>query len=300
MSKPISKYILCTYWWGKNKTTKLLNGKIISYQELAAKLSRKCKMLKIECDILYYHNMENTNYQLNINHKPQFIKDMVKKHNKPILYIDVDILIKKYPVLFDKFVDINVDFSAYNWNSDPRAYNVFDPLTFETFGGIMYFSNSKNSIKLLNLWTKALKNDKYKCSADDRVLAMIFHKNKCINWMKCMWLPTEYVYIPEFFKNSTTMKNAVIVHQTKITTEEEANIKMKAKINRIPSDYKVDTHVSENPNYFIDVTVFKQNNIYTEYKLLLLYLMKYYEKLFNKSKTRTFNVFKKLLKEQGI
>lgn len=236
------KFVLCTYFWGKD--TKVSNTpKNITYGQLAEKLERKCKKLGIDHDVVYKADFENRNYQLNVNYKPKFILSMLKKHKKPILYIDVDMKIHKYPLLFD-VIHSDIEFAAFNWNADSRVCETFDPYIFETAGGLMYFGNTKNAMQLCSLWAKTLGTKKYMRCADDRVLALVFHKNNMLHKIKCLWIPFEYFYIPEFFKGAIKENDVVISHNHKITTEEEA-AKRGAYSSRIPKEYSLDKLVKE-------------------------------------------------------
>ena len=110
----------------------------------------KCNYLAIE----YPEFAEKGGYQLAINAKPNFIKKAIELcYPRAVLYIDGDMFIRKYPMLFD--MD-DVDFMARGWWMDPRGSDFnksisYDPYMFETSGGIMYFSQSNNSKFLVDL-----------------------------------------------------------------------------------------------------------------------------------------------------
>lgn len=268
-------FIIVSYWWGKYKT-------------LSQQFSKMCTQFNLEHDIQHMEHFKTNNYQLNINYKPQFIKTMLLKHKKPVVYLDMDMKIKMYPELFDFFSKKNIDFSAFNWNSDTRVISNFDPFTLETSGGIMYFGYTKNAFKLLNLWSNKINLVKYKKCADDRLLAMVFYESKAINWCSCFWLPFEYIYIPDYFKNVINEKNVVIMHNSNITSEEKAT-KKGASVDRVPKDYNIDEKVKTHKCLYINDTV---RNI-KHMKYLIKDLKQKYPNFF---KSNCKNVYKILLK----
>jgi len=270
-------FVVVSYWWG-------------NYKRLAERMSKTCIKMNIQSDLVYMKEFENRNYQLNINYKPTFIKKMILKHKKPVVYLDMDMKIMKYPELFEYMSYKGVDFGAFNWNADMRVFNVYDPFVFETSGGIMYFGNTKNALKLVDLWRLKLNSSKYKKCADDRVLSMAFDKSNGLKWCKCFWLPFEYIYIPDHFKGVLNMKDVVIMHNSKITSEETA-AKKGAK-DRIPSDYKIENKVKAQECLYINPVMKKLVHLRPLLKHLKRKLL--YSQCSNK------DVYKKLLKVQEL
>ena len=270
----MSTFVVVSYWWGKYKT-------------LAEKMYKTCAKMNIQCDLVHMKKFDDRNYQLNINYKPTFIKQMILKHKKPVVYLDMDMKIMKYPELFGYMSSKGVDFGAFNWNADTRVFNVYDPFTFETSGGIMYFGNTKNALKLLDLWRTKLNLPKYKKCADDRVLAMTFDKSNAIKWSKCFWLPFEYIYIPDHFKGVLNMKDVVIMHNSKITTEETAS--KRGASNRIPDDYNIEQKVKERKCLYINPVMKK-----------LVHLRPLLKHLKSKVQSNKEDVYKKLLKDKEL
>ena len=85
-------------------------------------------------------------YQSAINAKPMFIKKALEScGGRGILYVDGDMLVHKYPKIFDLQ---NVDIMAHGWGSDPRTnirfktWQCYDPYIFETSGGTMFYANT--------------------------------------------------------------------------------------------------------------------------------------------------------------
>jgi hypothetical protein len=221
-------FILASYYWGNKK-----------YHKFAKRFADRCKLLKIKYHIEYLQAFNNK-YQEGINYKPTFICNVLKKFpNQNVVYLDIDIYINKYPTLF---MNPYADFMCFNWNFDPYVTvdHKLDPYTIETAGGVFFFSNNKFAKKLLKLWEIALKKKSYNHCADDRVLAMVLYKNNVVDLLRIQSIPTEYLYIPQFFGHLKLHKKAVFIHDQDITTEEEAMLKTKQSKSRIPITYKLD------------------------------------------------------------
>jgi hypothetical protein len=233
----MAPFVVCTYWWGRGN----LSTKGIKYEKLAERLAKKCDSLKIKHDIQEILGLEKKKYQHAINHKPIFIKKMVQKHGS-VLYVDIDIDILKYPSLFENEHD--ADIMLFNWNYDPRVTNVVDPYILETSGHIMFYKNSQQTMKLLDLWNGCLKKNIN--MADDRILAMVFNKSKALQWCKVDWLPVEYDFIPQYYGHLKI--KPVLVHSGNLTSEEVAS----PNRSRIPSSYNLGKLVRRRNIYISD------------------------------------------------
>jgi hypothetical protein len=171
-------------------------------------------------------------YQLAINAKPFFIRKSLDVLNgRAAMYIDGDMLINKYPAIFDM---PNVDFMARGWNVDPRSApqkyktNVcFDPYIFETSGGTMYFANTPASKTLLADWHKESGKPVNKGKADDRILSLIFTAKRYIPHTNTIQLPIEYLWLGELYNDTIDPKDMskadiYIEHPECLTGEERA------------------------------------------------------------------------------
>ena len=139
-------------------------------------------------------------YQLAINAKPLFIQKALELcAPRAVVYIDGDMTINHYPRIFD--VD-DVDFMARGWHIDPRSSWKYlkgdilvDPYKFETSGGIMYFSQSQESKRLLQEWVTEAVRPYQVGKADDRIISMIFNSKRLLAPMKIIQLPVEYLWL---------------------------------------------------------------------------------------------------------
>ena len=197
-----------------------------------------------------------SDYQNAINGKPLFIKKVLDAvAPRAVLYIDGDMWIHTYPHIFD--ID-NVDFMARGWNMDSRSIQgslenpYYDPYTFETSGGTMYFGNTQRARDLLDEWSKESHAQPGK--ADDRILSQMFTTKSKIFDVNIINLPIEYLWLTDLYKkflnsetSPTTIKDAIIEHPYCLTSEEAAKEQGAATSGRQPEGY--DEEVVDNIKY---------------------------------------------------
>jgi hypothetical protein len=276
---PASKFIIITYWWGRGNLNRNTQSpcKDLAYVGYNWVLKDGQKLLKepetFEGMIDKWNNnciSKNCNYfsqeypefavaggyQLAINAKPLFIKKVLEtlrdmgKGDISVVYIDGDMTVNKYPHIFDMK---NVDYMGRGWNIDPRS-NVhyktkpcFDPFTFETSGGIMYFGNNDNGHALLTMWNKWSFMQKFQGKADDRILSMLINSKQLYITMNVLQLPIEYLWLTDAYepldkrdayldKKHVSRKEIVFEHPACLTTEEAAR-DQGAAANRQPAYY---------------------------------------------------------------
>lgn len=260
-----SKFIIITYWWGKgriNRNTQvpckdlyylgynwqLKDGKKLKkepdlFEDMIKKWENNC--INKNCNYFsqeYPEFAEPGGYQYAINAKPLFIQKVldtlrdIGKQDISVVYIDGDMTVNKYPHIFDMN---NVDYMARGWNIDPRS-NVhyktrpcFDPFTFETSGGIMYFANNDIARTLLNMWCKWSFMKKFEGKADDRILSMLINSKQLYISMNILQLPMEYLWLTDAYepkderdeyldKKHFNRKDIIFEHPACLTTEESA------------------------------------------------------------------------------
>lgn len=206
---------------------------------------KKCNYLAIE----YPEFAERGGYQLAINAKPIFIKKAIELcYPRAVLYIDGDMFVRKYPMIFDME---DVDFMARGWWMDPRGSNFtnsisYDPYMFETSGGIMYFSQSGNSKFLVDKWIEIAKMSSQTGKADDRVLSLVFNTFKLLLKLKIIQLPIEYLWLTlrydepilELYDYDVPkLKNSIIIEHPECLTSEETAADAGASSDRTPKYY---------------------------------------------------------------
>jgi len=253
-----SNFVVITYWWGsgnKNKNTQLPcpedieegdNIEILpkTYDKMIVEWKQSCR--KSNCNYMVVEMPEFAQkgmYQKAINFKPSFILQSLKAcYPRAVLYIDGDMHIKKYPIIFDME---NIDYMAQGWNSDPRYRSYvkengacYYPYIFETSGGTMYFNNTMPAQMLLKEWIKIVK--KYPLKADDRLISQVYNNKKLLLQLNTIQLPLEYLWLSLVYddlpKNLWNSSNVVITHPACLTGEDRA-FEGGASKNRYPPRY---------------------------------------------------------------
>lgn len=226
------------------------------FPDMIREWEEKCKAANVNY-IALNTEFERADYQNGINGKPLFIKKMLDAVKpRAIVYIDGDMWFHKYPHIFD--ID-NVDFMARGWNMDPRSKQksidtpYYDPYTFETSGGTMYFGNTDRARELLDQWSRESSKPEQKGKADDRILSQIFTTLSLVVNTNIIQLPIEYLWLTDlyasFLKDASSpasIEDAIIEHPYCLTGEERAT-DQGAAANRTPEGY--DEEVVDNINY---------------------------------------------------
>jgi hypothetical protein len=185
-------------------------------------------------------------YQKAINAKPLFIQKALQLcAPRAVLYIDGDMTINHYPRIFDAD---DVDFMARGWHIDPRAswkhkegIITVDPYTFETSGGIMYFSQSPESQRLLQEWITETARPSQAGKADDRIISLIFNTKRLLAPMKIIQLPIEYLWLSMDYDWSIDDENKditqIYVEHPECLTSEDTAAGGGASSDRTPKYY---------------------------------------------------------------
>lgn len=226
------------------------------FPDMIREWEEKCRAANVNF-VSLNTEFERSDYQNAINGKPLFIKKILDAvAPRAVLYIDGDMWMNKYPHIFD--LD-NVDFMARNWNIDPRSKAkslekpTYDPYTFETSGGTMYFGNTAASRRLLDKWFEESTKPEMAGKADDRILSQVVTTQSIVLDTNTIGLPIEYLWLTDFYKgflrdtnDPASLEDAVIEHPYCLTGEERA-AEQGASVNRNPDTYEEE--VSDNINY---------------------------------------------------
>jgi len=248
----------------------------LKYDQMIQKWELECR--KFNCNYMTVEIPEfgaPGGYQLAINGKCFFCKKALESAGgRSIVYIDGDMFVRKYPDLFDLN---NVDFMARCWGMDPRSssnleYSIsYDPYTFETSGGIMFFSQSAEAYMLCDLWIRETQKASQTGKADDRLISLVINTYKLLLSMKIVPLPIEYLWLSldydyrlmdteitaELYDYKyETMKNSVIIEHPECLTSEDTATGAGAASDRTPKYYSfleenIDP-VSENFHEFLN------------------------------------------------
>lgn len=233
--------------------------KPLQFEEMIQRWEQECAKHKCNYMAIEYPEFARPGgYQMAINAKPLFIKKALELcGGRGVLYIDGDMNIRKYPSIFDLK---DVDYMARGWWMDPRSSYKFDesisydPYSFETSGGTMFFANTPESVGLLNAWIKESDNPRQKGKADDRIISMIFNSKKYLLDMKIIQLPIEYLWLTldyndrlmeHYDYNFHSMDSTIFIDHPECLTSEDTASGSGASSDRTPIfygflDYSVD------------------------------------------------------------
>ena len=210
----------------------------VQFEEMIAKWEKACA--DNNCNYMaveYPEFAQPGGYQLAINAKPMFIvKALESCGNRAVVYIDGDMFIRQYPTIFDR---TDYDFMARGWNMDPRSsYNIdtsitFDPYTFETSGGIQWFSQNPEAIGLAKKWVEVSSTKAQHGKADDRILSLLINTYKYLCPLKMINLPVEYLWLTLDYDDrmiehiydwdyNEMEETKMVEHSECLTTEESA------------------------------------------------------------------------------
>ena len=210
----------------------------VQFEEMIAKWEKACS--DNNCNYMaveYPEFAQPGGYQLAINAKPMFIVKALEGCGKrAVVYIDGDMFIRQYPAIFDR---TEYDFMARGWNMDPRSsYNIdtsitYDPYTFETSGGIQWFSQNPEAVGLAKKWVEVSSTKAQHGKADDRILSLLINTYKYLCSLKMINLPVEYLWLTLDYDDrmiehiydwdyNEMEQTKMIEHSECLTTEESA------------------------------------------------------------------------------
>ena len=87
-------------------------------------------------------------WEENAKYKPIFIKEMLQSTETPILWLDADAVVLKYPHIFDT---ITTDVALYYRTTGPCAVRFKG---YELITATMYFNNTSRAEALVDMWLK--------------------------------------------------------------------------------------------------------------------------------------------------
>lgn len=159
-----------------------------SYADESKNLIASLDRLKLPYDIMAVPNQGS--WQENTQYKPYFIKQMLIKHYpKDILYLDVDAVVHKHPVYFDK---VNFDIGVHYMRS------------VELISSTVYLRNNSRIGILVDRWIQMCVHNPQVW--DQKVLQSVINQSKDLH-LKIGNLPPEYCKI---FDLMAVIKDPVI------------------------------------------------------------------------------------------
>jgi hypothetical protein len=152
--------------------------------------------------------------------KPNFVRFLLERHQRPVLYLDVDCVIAERPARINELLAARVDFAIFNWLAEEhteayvraditrgeglRPGTRFDqlyrfshsidwmcPTQLLASGAVQWYSNSSAAKELLSLWQAVIERSPR--SADDKCLDFAFnHYPASSPTLTAAWLDKAY------------------------------------------------------------------------------------------------------------
>jgi hypothetical protein len=147
--------------------------------------------------------------------KPNFIHHVMQGLQRPVMYLDADIVVREFPSKILEIARSGTDFAIYNWFADPasdryelvgvpvngvankdRFYrftygmDLSDPSQLLCSGAVQFYGNSEGARHLLASWLGAI--EQYPGVADDELLDYAFNLLVPAGRVKIAWLDKAY------------------------------------------------------------------------------------------------------------
>lgn len=130
------------------------------------------------------HGIDNLgSWHLNTRHKARFIKEMLSKHNCPVVFVDSDATVEKYPILFK---DLKCDIAAHYRESHKTILS-----------GTLYLDSNERVHRMLDEWVH-LNSINSVLEQKNLETAINNGKNYGLTWYN---LPPQYVQIFDTMKD---------------------------------------------------------------------------------------------------
>jgi hypothetical protein len=190
------------------------------YSDRAARLRASCDELGVPYvlfEIPHVHTSTSVRGAPDLSvTKPNFIKTLLGRYRRPILYVDADCVFRGYPALIDELLAQGTTFAAYNWAADEdneafypvdvnhagrvisgRFFRYSHRIGFHCddqlicSGCVQLYGDLPAASAFLETWHRTI--EKYPQAPDDQCLAFTFNNGGArLEGMKYRWLPKEY------------------------------------------------------------------------------------------------------------
>nr|MCH9811870.1 hypothetical protein [bacterium] len=171
------------------------------YKEEAKDLIKSCEDFGLEYEISEVENKGS--WQENCCQKAEFILQKLEEHQRPVIWTDVDSVIKQMPTLL---LECKADCALrVNDNVAPE-----DPS--KILSGTMFFNNTASAKKLLTLWKKECEKQLMK---DQMVYDQVCLRKVVLHYptiVEMKRLPAAYVKIVDSKEDGVNVEDAVVLH----------------------------------------------------------------------------------------
>jgi len=151
------------------------------YEEEARKLIDSLERFNLPYHIQSIENLGT--WQKNTHYKASFLRQVLEKHKENLVYLDVDAIVQKYPVLFD---DMTADLAVHIREN-------IEPLS-----GTLYLANNQIARDFLD--DLILENKRNPEMHDERIFGDVLNRWK--DRLKIFYLPANYTQIFDLMANA--------------------------------------------------------------------------------------------------
>ena len=200
-----------------------------AYARKAARLAASCEKFGLPYE---FHEVPTIHHSISPSGtddlaytKPNFIRQLIAAHGKPVLYVDADCEFAGHPVMIADLAAKKCDFAVYNWCADEctdqfvpvqiplksgesmsknryyrfagGAFDVFSRDQLVCSGLVQFYGDSYAGRAMLRLWHRTIAA--FPGCADDGALAFAFNNltRRTLLWwlLRWQWLPKAYARI---------------------------------------------------------------------------------------------------------
>lgn len=176
------------------------------YEEKALNFATSLNNLDLEYEI--YPLQDRGSWAKNCQQKAEVILDALRKHKKPVVWIDIDAVVVRQPELFDRLTQDICDV-AYYAMKEPERYLA---------SGTLYFGYTQGAISILEQWIDLCKDT---LEYDQKVLEQVIWNEHTIpkSFYDIIELPVEYCRIFDNKAQEKEMKTAPVVVHTQASRQ---------------------------------------------------------------------------------
>jgi hypothetical protein len=196
------------------------------YEDEVKKLEADLKELDIPYDIHGYPS--RSKWEFNCGIKPEFVRDMMKKHKKTVMYIDVDARIYARPLLASGFKH---DFSCYHKQE-------------ELLSGTLIFGYTDTARELVDAWVIEQRDNP--TVWDQRTLSNVY--KRFTSKLDFLTLPAEYIKI---FDTMSFVERPIIEH-FQASRKYKTNLVIKGEMMiEVPANLKVNVRYAKDGTFWM-------------------------------------------------
>jgi hypothetical protein len=199
------------------------------YENIVERLVDSLKKHRLDFDIEAIQTLGS--WRANSNYCAKQVQQMLKKHYpRPVLRLDADAVVQRYPVLLEspEFYK-TTDVAACIWKRFRKGG--------ELLGGTMYFNNTSATQKLVDEWVvQSCDNKNTKKKRNPDLLELLLFKGFHMNRKQHKNLPCRFTMLPlEYCKIFDLMEKEV---PAPIIEHFQASRKNKRKVDRMGKNVK--------------------------------------------------------------